>query len=78
MPFAKKIVTTFAETVSHVSAKKAQWVGAVVRDELIQGNRRVGLEQLGFSPEKAVLFIMGGSGGSQLINEAVRSSLDTL
>jgi UDP-N-acetylglucosamine--N-acetylmuramyl-(pentapeptide) pyrophosphoryl-undecaprenol N-acetylglucosamine transferase len=78
MPFAKKIVTTFAETVSHVSAKKAEWVGAVVRDELIQGNRRVGLEKLGFSPDKSVLLIMGGSGGSQIINESVRSSLDTL
>lgn len=77
-PFAKKILATFPETMNYLPEKKAEHVGAVIRDELFQGNKDTGLGLCGFSKTKPVLLIMGGSGGSQKINETVRASLDEL
>ncbi len=78
MPFAKKILTTFPETMNYVSADKAEWVGAVVRTELLEGNKQKGLSYANLPGKKPVLLIMGGSGGAQRINEAVRQSLSDL
>lgn len=78
IPFAKKVLATFPETVKYLPENKAEYVGAVIRDELFQGDRSKGLELCGFTKEKPVLLIMGGSGGSEKINNAVRSSLDEL
>lgn len=78
IPFAKKILATFPETMEYLPEQKAEYVGAVVRDELFQGNKKKGLELCGFTNKKPVLLIMGGSGGSKKINDSVRASLDTL
>src|SRR5699024_4451315 len=75
-PFAKKILATFPETMNYLPEKKAEHVGAVIRDELFQGDKETGLKLCGFTKEKPVLLIMGGSGGSQKINDTVRGSLD--
>ncbi|MGX4670218.1 undecaprenyldiphospho-muramoylpentapeptide beta-N-acetylglucosaminyltransferase [Cerasibacillus sp. JNUCC 74] len=77
-PFAKKVLATFPETMDYLPAKKSEYVGAVVRDELFQGNREEGLAIAGLNKEKPVLLVMGGSGGSQKINETVRESLPQL
>lgn len=77
-PFAKKILATFSETMVYLPEKKAEHVGAVIRDELFQGNKKTGLDICGFTAEKPVLLIMGGSGGSEKINQAVRNSLPKL
>lgn len=78
IPFARKVLATFPETMQHLPEKKAEWVGAVVRNELFQGNRKKGLELANLGNGKPVLLIMGGSGGAQKINNAVRSQLDSL
>ncbi|HLR09606.1 MAG TPA: undecaprenyldiphospho-muramoylpentapeptide beta-N-acetylglucosaminyltransferase [Bacillota bacterium] len=78
IPFAKKVLTTFPETVSYVPKKKAEYVGAVIRDELFQGDRDKGLQMTGLTRKKPVLLVMGGSGGSKRINDTVRASLDRL
>ncbi|WP_269409780.1 undecaprenyldiphospho-muramoylpentapeptide beta-N-acetylglucosaminyltransferase [Lentibacillus daqui] len=78
IPFAKKVLATFPETMNYLPEKKAEYVGAVVRDELFQGNRENGLKLCGFKSSKPVLLIMGGSGGSEKINNTVRESLDDL
>ncbi|GGJ88103.1 UDP-N-acetylglucosamine--N-acetylmuramyl-(pentapeptide) pyrophosphoryl-undecaprenol N-acetylglucosamine transferase 2 [Lentibacillus kapialis] len=78
MPFAKKVLATFPETIDYLPAKKSEYVGAVIRDELFEGDKEKGLELCGFTREKPVLLIMGGSGGAEKINRAVRSSLDQL
>jgi UDP-N-acetylglucosamine--N-acetylmuramyl-(pentapeptide) pyrophosphoryl-undecaprenol N-acetylglucosamine transferase len=76
--FADKILATFPETMNYLPAKKSEHVGAVIREELFQGNEDTGLALCGFTKEKPALLIMGGSGGSQKINETVRASLDQL
>ncbi|WP_301552032.1 undecaprenyldiphospho-muramoylpentapeptide beta-N-acetylglucosaminyltransferase [Guptibacillus hwajinpoensis] len=78
IPFASKVCTTFPETVKHLPENKAEYIGAVVRDELKSGNRAKGLSFSGFTGSKPVMLIMGGSLGAKRINEAVRNQLDEL
>ncbi|WP_163580611.1 undecaprenyldiphospho-muramoylpentapeptide beta-N-acetylglucosaminyltransferase [Gracilibacillus saliphilus] len=78
IPFAKKVLATFPETVQYLPEQKAEWIGAVVREELFTGSREKGFDMTGFSNKKNVLLIMGGSAGSKKINEAVREGLEEL
>lgn len=78
IPFAKKVLATFEETLQYLPEQKREHVGAVIREELFQGSRTEGLEFSGLSGSKPVLLIMGGSGGSQKINDTVRNSLPEL
>src|SRR5699024_9786070 len=78
IPFAKKVLATFPETVKYLPKEKAEWIGAVVRDELYTGSRQKGFQLTNFTSRKNILLIMGGSAGSQKINSAVREGLDDL
>lgn len=77
-PFAKQILTTFPETIDYVRKKNATYVGPIIRDELFQGSKDIGYALTGFQKGKRVLLIMGGSSGSQKINEAIRHILPNL
>ncbi|WP_027956609.1 undecaprenyldiphospho-muramoylpentapeptide beta-N-acetylglucosaminyltransferase [Halobacillus kuroshimensis] len=77
-PFAKKILATFPETMKHLPEDKGEFIGAVVREELFQGSRSKGLSMCSFHKQKPVVMVMGGSMGSKVINDAVRSNLDQL
>lgn len=78
MPFAKKVLATFEETMNFLPEQKREHVGAIIRDELFTGDKAAGLRFTGLTGTKPVLLIMGGSGGSQKINETVRTSLSDL
>ncbi|GAA0439748.1 undecaprenyldiphospho-muramoylpentapeptide beta-N-acetylglucosaminyltransferase [Lentibacillus halophilus] len=78
MPFAEHVLSTFPETMDYLPEKKAEYVGAVIRNELFEGDKTRGLSLCGFTNEKPVLMIMGGSGGSEKINQTVRESLGSL
>ncbi|WP_067724929.1 undecaprenyldiphospho-muramoylpentapeptide beta-N-acetylglucosaminyltransferase [Oceanobacillus damuensis] len=78
IPFTRKVLATFPETMQYLPEKKAEYVGAVIRDELFKGSKKNGLKFAGLSGELPVLLIMGGSGGSHKINETVRNSLPDL
>lgn len=76
--FAQKILTTFPETVTYFPNHKAQAIGAVVREELFLGSKETGYQITGLTIGKPILLVMGGSGGSQKINEMVRTNLEAL
>lgn len=78
IPFTNKILATFSETIQYLPEKKSEYVGAIIREELFNGNKERGLNLCGFTNEKPVLLIMGGSGGAKKINETVRKGLDAL
>lgn len=78
IPFARKVLATFEETLKFLPEQKREYVGAVIREELFTGNREKGLKFTGLKGEKPVLLIMGGSGGSEIINKAVRTNLQEL
>ncbi|RWZ55300.1 undecaprenyldiphospho-muramoylpentapeptide beta-N-acetylglucosaminyltransferase [Halobacillus fulvus] len=77
-PFAKKVLATFPETMQYLPEAKAEFIGAVVREELFTGNRSKGLSMCGFHKQKPVIMVMGGSTGSKKMNDAIRENLDEL
>ncbi|MBB3112215.1 UDP-N-acetylglucosamine--N-acetylmuramyl-(pentapeptide) pyrophosphoryl-undecaprenol N-acetylglucosamine transferase [Paenibacillus phyllosphaerae] len=76
--FATGVCTTFPETEAHMRGGKAHHVGAVIREELLQGDAARGRAFCGFTAVRPVLLIMGGSLGARRINQTVRSLLDEL
>lgn len=78
IPFATKVCCNFPETLEYLPEGKAVHTGSPIRQELFSGNKEAGLSFCGFTSEKPVLLIMGGSIGSRFINNAVWDSLDTL
>lgn len=78
IPFASKVCCNLPETMQYLPDGKAVHTGSPIRKELFSGNREAGLAFTGFSADKPVILIMGGSIGSRFINNAVWSSLDTL
>ena len=75
---AKKICCNFPETLKMLPADKAVLTGTPIRSELFTGDREKGLEICGFTADKPVLMIMGGSQGSVSVNNAVRGNLTEL
>lgn len=78
LPFANAICATFPETLAHLPGGKAHLTGNPIRAELLSGSREQGLQMCGFSGEKPVLAVLGGSLGSQTINNLIRSLLPQL
>lgn len=78
LPFASHIFTVFKETMKHLPSDKATCTGSIIRQQLFEGNREQGLALCGFTFEKKVLLVMGGSLGSVVINDALRENLPKL
>jgi UDP-N-acetylglucosamine--N-acetylmuramyl-(pentapeptide) pyrophosphoryl-undecaprenol N-acetylglucosamine transferase len=77
-PFATTICYTFPETKQHLSDTKSIHVGAIVREELKTGSAMKGLNLCDFIQNKTVLLVMGGSQGSQRINQMLRDQIKPL
>lgn len=75
--FARRIATTFPECAEALG-KKAVCTGTPMRPELFSGSREKGLKLTGFSGEKPILMMVGGSSGAQSVNKALREALPKL
>ena len=78
IPVAKKVCCNFPETVSYLPEEKAVLTGSPIRAELSQGNKLAGLNMCGFSANKPVIMVIGGSLGAANVNKAVREALPKL
>lgn len=78
IPFATKVCCNFPETVSHLPAEKAVLTGTPIRQELLTGSAEKALAFTGFTPDKPVILIIGGSLGAAAVNDAVRAILPEL
>lgn len=78
IPVATKVCCNFPETLELVPSEKAVLSGSPIRKELSEGNRLAGLELCGFTSDKPVIMVIGGSQGSAAVNEVVRSALPKL
>lgn len=78
IPAAKKVCANFPETLQYLPPEKAVLTGTPIRQELFSGNKIRGLDFCGFTANKPVILIIGGSTGSRAINEVVRGMLPTL
>ncbi len=75
---AVKICCNFPETLDLLPKEKAVLTGTPIRKELSQGNKIAALDLCGFTANKPVIMIMGGSLGAVAVNQAIRSVLPKL
>ena len=78
LPSAAKVCCNFPETLEHLPADKAVLTGSPIRQELLSGNKIAALDLCGFSADKPVILVIGGSLGSVVVNNAVRLALPEL
>jgi len=78
IPAATKVCANFPETISYLPEGKAVLTGSPIRQELFTGNKIKGLDYCGFTANKPVLLVVGGSTGAAAVNQAVRDLLPTL
>lgn len=78
IPNACKVCCNFPETIKYLPEGKAVLTGSPIRKELLSGNKQNGLTYCRFKPDKPVIMVIGGSSGSQFINEIIRSILPNL
>ncbi len=78
IPAAKKVCCNFPETLKYLPKEKAILTGSPIRQELLSGDAKSARSYCHFNSEKPVLLVIGGSSGSKVINDAIRSQLSTL
>ncbi len=78
IPVAEKVCCNFPETMRNIPESKAVLTGSPIRRELTQGNKLAGLDMCGFTANKPVIMVMGGSQGASNVNKAVRDALPKL
>ena len=75
---ASRICCNFPETVANLPADKAVLTGTPIRQELLSGNAENGRKFCGFTADKPVLMVIGGSLGAASVNDNVRKILPEL
>ena len=78
IPVAEKVCCNFPETMKNIPADKAVLTGSPIRAELAQGSKLAGLNMCGFTANKPVIMVIGGSLGAVAVNNAVRALLPKL
>ncbi len=77
LPFSMVQCCTFPEAVKYAKGKGVH-TGTPIRPEILEGDKIAGRRRFGFSDNRPVLMIMGGSSGAQAINQAVWQALPRL
>ena len=77
-PYCKIVCVTFPEALNTLKKGKGVVTGNPIRRELFEGSKIKAKEICGFKDEKPILMVIGGSLGSKIINEAIRSKLQKL
>lgn len=78
IPKADYVLANFPEALEKLPKEKGVLSGTPIRQELFKGDREKGLQFCGFTGEKPVLLVVGGSLGALAVNEAVRKILPKL
>lgn len=78
LPYAAKVCCNFPETAKLLPEGKAVVTGTPIRKELFEGSREKGLSFTGFTGNKPVIMVIGGSLGSVIVNNNVRAALPEL
>ena len=78
IPSATKVCCNFPETLEYLPKDKAVLSGSPIRQELLSGNKIAAMDLCGFSADKPIILVIGGSLGSVAVNNAVRAALPEL
>lgn len=74
---ADKVCHNFPETAQYLGSK-AVHTGSPIRQELFNGNKITALDMCGFTANKPVIMVTGGSLGAENVNKLVRKALPEL
>lgn len=77
LPKATKICCNFPET-KELFSDRATVTGTPIRQELFNGDKEKAREFCGFTDDKPVVMVVGGSTGSVAVNKAIWGCLDEL
>lgn len=79
-PFARRIFLGHSQTEEMMKRyhKKIEFVGNPIRLDLMEGRAERAMKFTGFSGEKPVLLVMGGSSGAQEINHRIEREKEAL
>ncbi len=78
-PLATKICVTFPETIEQIADKtKGVVTGTPIRQDFFLGNAELGRRICGFTPDKKIILVFGGSLGAEKINKVIRMLLPTM
>ena len=75
---AVKICCNFPETVDKLPAQKAVLTGSPIRAELTKGDADTAKKLCGFTDDKPVILVVGGSLGAASVNNIVREILPVI
>ena len=78
IPSASKVCCNFPETLENLPKGKAALTGSPIRQDLLSGNKIAAMDMCGFTADKPVILVIGGSLGSVIVNNAVREALPEL
>lgn len=78
IPSAVKVCCNFPETVKNLPQEKAVLTGTPIRKELLSGDKEAGRRFCGFTSDKPVLMVIGGSLGAASVNNHIRNILPEL
>ena len=78
IPVATKVCCNFPETTKYVPSGKAILTGSPIRMELTAGSKLAALELCGFTANKPVIMVIGGSQGATSVNIMIREALPKL
>lgn len=78
IPVAQKVCCNFPETLKLLPEDKAVLTGSPIRSELAKGSPLSGYKMCGFTANKPVIMVVGGSLGAANVNAAVREALPGL
>ncbi|MTI87140.1 MAG: undecaprenyldiphospho-muramoylpentapeptide beta-N-acetylglucosaminyltransferase [Balneolaceae bacterium] len=76
--FAKKIFTAFEQADQYLPASKTQVTGNPTRSTLTAADKDQSILSFGFTSDKPVLLVLGGSGGAKSINETLKANIQQL
>lgn len=74
-PFCNKLCVTFRESLQFIKNNKGILTGSPIRKEILTGSKLKGKEICGFTDDKDIILVMGGSLGSKVINDAIRKNI---
>lgn len=78
LPYASAVCASFPETLGNIKNANKYLTGTPIRKELFTGEREKAKKICGFTDDKPVILVTGGSQGAVKINTIVRNSLDFL
>lgn len=77
-PFVNTVFTTFPETEKYIKSGKGKFLGPVIREDLLNGDKQIAKKWLGITNSKPTLLAMGGSLGANFINSFIRNNIEYL